>query len=227
MTRVRATLAVHLLFVSLACTACGLLLTHGPPAGHPALNDFRCTRSVAGPVLDAVAAAVGIGLSVKSASEQPDYDISAINEILVVGVARAALWSVSAAIGFDKVSKCNAAQRQLAERRANTPPSGAPALVVPTTEVRTVEVTPAADTLVPDEHVQLVARAFEPSGGVFLNKTFRWSSSNDAIASVSASGVVTAHAPGTALIAANTDNVIGTASLVVRPPRDGIERTPP
>jgi uncharacterized protein (DUF2062 family) len=90
-----------------------------------------------------------------------------------------------------------------------------------------VEVTPAADTLVPDEHVQLVARAFEPSGGVFLNKTFRWSSSNDAIASVSASGVVTAHAPGTALIAANTDNVIGTASLVVRPPRDGIERTPP
>jgi len=46
-----------------------------------------------------------------------------------------------------------------------------------------------------------------------------WSSSNDAIASVSNAGLVTAHAAGAVVIAANTGNVVGTARLVVTAPR--------
>ena len=44
---------------------------------------------------------------------------------------------------------------------------------------------------------------------------FVWSSSNDAIASVNNAGLVTAHATGAVVIAANTDNVVGTANIVV------------
>jgi uncharacterized protein YjdB len=80
-----------------------------------------------------------------------------------------------------------------------------------------VEITPRADTLRAGDSIQLVAKALDGSGGYYINKIFRWSSSNDAIASVSNSGLVTAHAPGTVVIAANADNVVGTANMVVSP----------
>jgi uncharacterized protein YjdB len=54
---------------------------------------------------------------------------------------------------------------------------------------------------------------------VGLVPLFAWSSSNDAIASVSSAGLVTAHGPGTVVIAANTSNVVGTASILVTAPR--------
>jgi hypothetical protein len=44
---------------------------------------------------------------------------------------------------------------------------------------------------------------------------FTWSSSNDAIASVSIAGLVTTHATGAAVIAANTANVVGIANIMV------------
>lgn len=227
MTRVRAALAARLLLVPLACGACGLVLTHGPPNDHATRSDFHCTTNLAGPVLDALTATVSIGLAFKSVTEQPDYDTPAINSVLVVGVARTTLWGISAVVGFDKVSRCSKAQRQRAERRSHAPPTGALYPPVYSAGVQTVVVTPAVDTLSPEAHVQLVAKAIAPGGGVYVNKSFRWSSSNDAIASVGDSGMVTAHAPGTVLIAANADNVVGTARLVVLPPPDGAGRASP
>jgi hypothetical protein len=214
-TRARSTLVILLLLAPLVCGACGLLLTHGPPAGHGNLANFRYTRSVVGPVVDVVLATLSIGFALKDAANEPDYYGNETNKILLVGAARATIWSVSSAIGFDKVRKCVVATRQLAERRAHTPSGGGGATRVYGPNVQRVEITPAADTLLPAERLQLVATAFAPSGGVFLNKLFRWSSSNDAVASISDSGVVTGRAPGTVVIAANADNVIGTASVVV------------
>lgn len=205
---------VLLCFVPLMCGACGLLLTHGPPAGHEALPDFHCTTSVAGPLLDAVVATVGLGFTIKSVTNN-DYNSGGTNEILVLGVVRASAWVISAAIGFDKVSKCARAKRQLAARRAAAPPAPGAAAPVHPSPVQAVEVTPGADTLTTGEQVQLVAKAFAPDGGVFINKSFRWSTSDDAVASVSDSGVVTARGPGTVVIAANVDNVTGTARVVV------------
>jgi len=82
-------------------------------------------------------------------------------------------------------------------------------------DVQTVQITPAVDTLAIGERVQLVASAIASSGTAVPDRTFTWSSSNDAIASVSNSGLVTTHAAGAAVIAANTNNVVGTASIVV------------
>jgi uncharacterized protein YjdB len=85
--------------------------------------------------------------------------------------------------------------------------------------VQTVVLAPAADTLAVGAQLQLVATARGSSGAEILNREFAWSSSNDAIASVSTAGLVTAHAPGTVVIAANTSNVVGTATLLVPVPR--------
>lgn len=63
---------------------------------------------------------------------------------------------------------------------------------------------------------QVVATAMNSGGVSIMNKMFRWSSSNDAIASVN-SGLITAHASGEIVIAANTDNIVGTARIVVLP----------
>jgi len=76
-------------------------------------------------------------------------------------------------------------------------------------------VTPPEDTLAVGQRVQLFASAHSSSGTAVPNRDFMWSSSNDAIASVSNAGLVTAHAAGTVVIAANTGNVVGTARIMV------------
>jgi uncharacterized protein YjdB len=85
--------------------------------------------------------------------------------------------------------------------------------------VMAVIITPAADTLAVGAQLQLVAAAHTSSGATTLGRMFTWSSSNDAIASVSNAGLVTARAPGSVVIAANTNNVVGTATIFVTGPR--------
>ena len=138
------------------------------------------------------------------------------DQIVVGGLAWGVFSSFSAASGFNKSKQCKLALRQLAERQAQrrANPSG---LSLPTEvpSVQAVMVTPPEDTLAVGERVQLVASAHSSSGMVVPNRDFMWSSSNDAIASVSNAGLVTAHAAGAVVIAANTGNVVGTARLVV------------
>ena len=126
------------------------------PANHATLDGFQCTTSVAGPVLDALTATASLGLAFKSVTEDPGYDADAVNEALAVGIAQATLWGISAIVGFDKVSKCTKAQRQLAERRSHAPPTVAAVPLVPS-PVQTVVVIPAVDTLSTEGHLQLVA----------------------------------------------------------------------
>jgi uncharacterized protein YjdB len=57
--------------------------------------------------------------------------------------------------------------------------------------------------------------AYDAVGEVIAAGRFKWSSSNDAIASVSNFGLVTAHTSGEVVIAANADNVVGTVRVVV------------
>ncbi len=82
-------------------------------------------------------------------------------------------------------------------------------------EVSAVTLEPAVDTLQVGERRQIVATARGPSGGPVAWKSFRWSSSNDAIASVDNAGLVTAHAAGAVVVAANAGGVVGTCSFVV------------
>lgn len=61
-----------------------MLLTHGPPAGHATLTDFHCTTSVAGPLLDAVVAAVGLGITLSNTTKNDTYVSAESNETLLL-----------------------------------------------------------------------------------------------------------------------------------------------
>ena len=83
--------------------------------------------------------------------------------------------------------------------------------------VASVAVTPSTATLVSlGETAQLTASAQDASGNAISGKTFTWSSSDASIATVSATGLVTAVARnGSATITATADAVNGTAAIVV------------
>ena len=83
-----------------------------------------------------------------------------------------------------------------------------------TATVASVVVTPVNATLVSlGETVQLTASARDASGNTISGKTFTWSSSDQTIATVNSTGLVTAVANGAATITATTDGVSGTATI--------------
>ncbi len=82
--------------------------------------------------------------------------------------------------------------------------------------VASVVVTPASATLVSlGGTVRLTATAQDASGNTLSGKTFTWLSSDESIAAVSSSGLVTALVNGSASITATTDGVNGTATVTV------------
>jgi hypothetical protein len=198
-----------------AASGCGFLFTHGPPTGHEQLEYIPCTESDAGPILDIVWGGLNVLGALVIASSPDEYE----NPDLAVasGLGWGVLSSFSAASGFKKASACKGARQALAQRQAAR--GLAPVPVGDIAMVMAVVVTPAADTLAVGAQQQLVAAAHNSSGATVPGRMFTWSSSNDAIASVSNAGLVTAHAPGSVIIAANTNNVVGTAPIVVTAPR--------
>jgi len=200
----------------LLVTGCGFVFSKGPPTGHEQMESFTCTEDNAGPILDVVWASLNVLGAVAAASDPGSYDNS--GEIVAVGLGWGVFSSFAAASGFKKSKQCRQALQQLAarnaQRRAN--PTSLPADMP---SVQAVVVSPSEDTLAVGERLQLVASAHSSSGTVIPDRDFVWSSSNDAIASVGNAGLVTAHAAGTVVIAANTGNVVGTARIVVTAPR--------
>lgn len=199
-----------------AASGCGFLFVHGPPTGHEQLEYIPCTEGQAGPVLDLIWGGLNVLGAAIIASTPDDYPDPGLS------VASGLTWGVvsgfSAASGFKKSSACTRARQALAQRQAarGTAPF---TLGADSARVMAVVITPAADTLAVGEQLQLMAAARSSSGALAPGRMFTWSSSNDAIASVSNAGLVTAHAAGSVIIAANTNNVVGTAALLITAPR--------
>jgi hypothetical protein len=197
--------------------ACSLLFTHGPPVGHEKMVYFSCSESNTGPVLDIVWGALNVAGALVIAGHRDEYDHP--DQSVATGVVWGIISGISAGVGFDRVKKCQAAKRQLAERQASAPAhaeQAAPGRAAEVAGVQTVLIQSGDDTLTIGQPVQFAAKAFDANGAVVRNvTTFRWSSSNDAVASVSDAGLVTPRAAGTAVIAANSYNVVGTKRIVV------------
>lgn len=81
-----------------------------------------------------------------------------------------------------------------------------------------VDVSPAQASVLQGARVALTATARNAAGGAISGKTFTWSSSNSAVATVSGSGEVTTLAPGTATITASVDGKSGSAAVEVVDP---------
>lgn len=80
------------------------------------------------------------------------------------------------------------------------------------TDVATVAVTPSTFTLNTAGHTQqLAATVRNAANEALAGRSIAWTTSNSSVASVSASGLVTVHRPGTATISATVDGVAGAA----------------
>lgn len=90
-------------------------------------------------------------------------------------------------------------------------------VVVSAIPVASVVVTPRVDTIVVGQTTQLTASPRDSLTVPLPGRAITWRSSSNAVATVSASGLVVAVSPGTATISAEADNVSGSAAVVVRP----------
>ncbi len=97
--------------------------------------------------------------------------------------------------------------------------AGSVGLAVARSTVARVTVTPASAVLsAVGASVQLTAQAYDGAGNALTGSSFKWSSANPAVATVSSSGLVTARATGTVQIAAAIKSVRGYAAVTVALP---------
>jgi len=83
------------------------------------------------------------------------------------------------------------------------------------TPVATVSVTPASASVLAGQTVQLTAIPLDANGNPLSGRVVTWSSDNATVASVSASGVVTANVVGSATITATSEGQSATSSITV------------
>jgi len=91
-------------------------------------------------------------------------------------------------------------------------------VVVNLVPVATVSVSPSSLSLTVGQTGTFAATARDSTGGTLTGRTVTWTSSNTGIASVSAGGVVTAVAAGTATISATIDGKSGSGSVAITAP---------
>ena len=85
----------------------------------------------------------------------------------------------------------------------------------PTPQVASVTVSPAPATVAVGQTVQLTATPKDASGTPLQGQTITWATSNSAVATVSASGLVTGAAAGSVTITASCGGQSGTAAVTV------------
>lgn len=195
-------------------TGCSLLFTTPPPQNYQELNSFTCTESEAAPILDVVSAGLNLMSAVLIAQDKEAYEDA--DRAIAVSLVWTAVTAGSATYGFNNAKKCREARELAGNRTPQVLPGAIPS--VATADPALVEITPAVDTLQVGTRTQLQASSRESSGALLPGRSYTWSSSNDAIASVNAAGTVYANAAGSVVIAARTGSVVGTATIVVVAP---------
>ena len=101
------------------------------------------------------------------------------------------------------------------------------AVVTVMQSVASVEVSPSVDELTAlGETVQLTAEAFDENGHAVAGAEFSWESSDAAVATVDAGGLVTAVAEGVARITASAGEASGSAVVTVMQPVASVEVSP-
>src|SRR2546425_621271 len=102
------------------------------------------------------------------------------------------------------------------------------AKIVPTVPVASVTVTPGTASLTVGQTVQLTATPRDANGNPLTGRAISWSSSNNNIATVNGSGLVTGVTAGSVTITATSEGQSGTASITVAgAPVASVTVTPP
>jgi uncharacterized protein YjdB len=170
-------------------------------------------------VLEPASGSVAIGASIDMIATVLDAAGSTMERPVHWAVEDASVLSVSAsgtvtgqALGSTQVSASAGGRSAVAQIS-----------VVPVA-VASVEIAPDHLTLVIGQTGQLRATTRDASGAVLTGRPVAWSSNNSGVASVSTTGLVTARAPGGAIITARSEGKTALASVTVSllPVRDVI-----
>ena len=126
-----------------------------------------------------------------------------------------AVAAVSASGAVTAVAAGSATVTATVEGKTGTAAVAVTAAVVTPAPVATVSVTPGSAALVVGGGALLSASARDAAGNALTGRAVAWSTSNAAVATVSASGMVTGVAAGSATITATVEGKTGTASVTV------------
>src|SRR5205807_5104621 len=96
--------------------------------------------------------------------------------------------------------------------------SGTSAITVTAVPVATVAVSPASATVSAKQTLQLTATPKDANGNTLTGRTITWGSSNNAVATVSSSGLVSGVTTGSATITATSETKSGTSAITVSTP---------
>jgi uncharacterized protein YjdB len=100
--------------------------------------------------------------------------------------------------------------------------SGTATVTVTPIPVGSVTISPATKGMLVTQTFGLTVTVKDTAGNVVTDRPVSWSSSNTSVATVSATGVVTAVAPGSATITATSETKSGTSTITVTPVPVGI-----
>ena len=192
-----------------ALAACGDDVSVTPPTPPPA-------PTVTGVTVSPAQATIKVGEKI-ILSANVAVNGSGVNTAVTWSSANAAIASVSAT---GEVTGVAAGQTTIrAASAANTGVAGSAAITVSADKgVQSVVVSPSSAILAPTQTLQATANVTTTSG---VAKTVTWTSSANTVASVDATGKITALAPGAATITATStvDNTVaGSLALTVRAP---------
>ena len=95
--------------------------------------------------------------------------------------------------------------------------TGTATVIVSLVPVDSVNVNAAHDTITVGHQDTLTATAFDSTGTALPGRPVTWKSSNAAVATVSATGIVTTLKPGTVVIFATISGVQGSVTIVINP----------
>ena len=135
--------------------------------------------------------------------------------------------SASSVATVDASGLATAAGNGTATITASAESASGSAVVTVTQSVASVEVSPSVDELTAlGQTVQLTAEAFDENGHAVAGAEFSWESSDAAVATVDAGGLVTAVAEGVATITASAGSASGSAVVTVMQSVASVEVSP-
>ena len=198
-------LAAAALSAALWTYACGDGTTE-PPAPPP--DPPRATTVTVSPATARLAA---LGATVQLRAEVRDQ-----NGNVMAGAAVAWSGGDATVATVDGSGLVTAAANGTATITATAGSASGTATVTVAQEVGAVAVSPAEATIAAlDDTLRLAAQALDANGHALADVEFEWESSDDAVATVDGSGLVTAVANGTATISATAGSASGTATVTV------------
>src|SRR3989442_2835630 len=173
----------------------------------------RCPVAVASVAVSPASAALQVGQTVQLAATPQDTSGNPLaGRVVTWASSNAAVAPVTASGLATAVAVGSATITATSEGK-----TGTSAVAVANVPVASVAVTRASATVQAGQTVQLAATPRDANGNPLSGRAIGWSSSNPAVATVNASGLVTGVAAGAATITATSEGKSGGSAITVNP----------